>query len=395
MRGHIVKRGKDSYTIVLSMGYDPVTGKYKQQWVSVKGTKKDAEHKLAEMLHQIDTGGFVKPGKVTVAEFLERWLDEYVRPNLAPRTTEGYEHIIRRHIIPRLGSILLTQLKSDHLQKYYADLQTKGRLGGKSGLSPRTVRYVHVTLHAACKSAVRWGLLSRNPADTVDPPRHEQHEMHILDEPQVKALLEAARSTPYYALFYLALYTGMRRSELLALRWCDIDLILGEVSVARSLHRLKDGRIVFGSPKTAKGRRMIALPPTASVVLRNHREQQKAIFAILGRPLEESDLVFCQTDGHPTLPDTVTHAWIKLVRRVGLEHIRLHDLRHTHASLMLKQGIHPKIVQERLGHASIGITLDTYSHVVPGLQAAAAARFDQGLRLEQQEFQGEKEPVKK
>jgi len=190
-------------------------------------------------------------------------------------------------------------------------------------------------------------------------------------------LLEPAKSTPYYAVFHLALFTGMRRSELLALRWCDVDLLLCQVSVSRTLHRLRDGRIIYGTPKTAKGRRLIALSPAAVLALREHKMQQEANRALMGIPLTDDDLVFSNPSGEPLLPDTVTHAWVKLVRRTGLEGIRLHDARHSHASLLLKQSVHPKIVQERLGHASIQITLDTYSHVAPGLQEVAAARFDE------------------
>lgn len=233
-----------------------------------------------------------------------------------------------------------------------------------------------MTLHDTLQSAVKWGLLSRNPADAVNPPRYQRSEWHTLSEDDIHTVLEAAKKTPYYVLFYLAIFTGMRRSELLALRWCDIDLLLCQLYVTRTLHHLRDGTTVFRSPKTANGRRMIALSPSAALALREHKEKQEVERAILGILLKDDELIFSQLDGKPLLPDTVTHAWIKLVRRTGLEGIRLHDARHSHASLMLKQGTHPKIVQERLGHASIQITLDTYSHVAPGLQEAAADRFD-------------------
>jgi integrase len=190
-------------------------------------------------------------------------------------------------------------------------------------------------------------------------------------------VLEAAKKTPYYALFYVAIFTGMRRSEILALRWSDIDLLLCQVYVTRTLHHLRGGSIVFRAPKTAKGRRMISLSPSASLVLREHKEKHKLDQAMLGISPKDDDLVFSDLNGKPLLPNTVTHAWIKLVRRIGLQGIRLHDARHSHASLMLKAGTHPKIVQERLGHSSVTITLDTYSHVTPGLQEAAAARFDE------------------
>jgi integrase len=203
--------------------------------------------------------------------------------------------------------------------------------------------------------------------------------MRVWGEDDMFTFLESARQTPYFALFHTALFTGMRRSELLALRWCDLDLLQCQLSVTRSLHVLRGGKVIIRQPKTAKGRRLIALSPLTASVLREHQEKQSLERAMLGKPLAGEDLVFCDLEGSPLLPNTVTHAWIKLVRHTGLKPIRLHDARHSHASLMLKQGTHPKIVQERLGHASIQTTLDVYSHVAPGLQEAAAARFDQAF----------------
>jgi len=314
----------------------------------------------------------VKPSDVTVGDFLERWIQDYARSNLSPRTVEGYDYVIHRHLVPGLGSALLMQLGPEQVQRYYAEKL-------RSGLSPTTVRHHHMVLHNTLKKAVKWGMLARNPLDAVTPPKAQPAEMHTLDEDDVRRLLEAARSSPYHALFYTALYRGMRRSELLALRWSDVDLDLAQISVNRTLHHLRDGGVVFRPPKTAKSRRTIALPPSAALVLREHQEGQQVIWRTFGAELRDSDLVFCQPDGTPLLPNTVTHAWVKLVRSIGLGGVRLHDARHTHASLMLKQGVHPKVVQERLGHSSIQMTLDTYSHVAPGLQNAAALSFDESL----------------
>ena len=376
MRGHITKRGKNSYSIAISMGKDATTGKYKYQWVSVKGTKKDAEKRLAELIYQLDNGTYIKPGKTTLAEYLERWLKEYSWPNLTPRTTEGYESIIRRHIIPALGKTPLIQLKPQQLQRYYSEKLSGGRYDGKGDLSRTTVSHHHTCLHRALKMALKWGLINRNPADAVTPPRPQRSEMHIMNEDDLHSFLEAAKKTAYYVLFYLALFTGMRRSELLALRWTDVDLLLCQIYVTRSLHHLRTGEIIFGAPKTTKGRRMVFLSPSTAQLLQEHKEKQEEQRAALGMPLEDDDMVFSGLEGKPFLPDTVSHAWVKLVKRIGLEGIRLHDARHTHASLMLKQGVHPKVVQERLGHATISTTLDLYSHVAPGLQQAAAEGFD-------------------
>ena len=367
MRGHIRKRGKGSYSVVVSLGRDPVTGKYKYLWTSVRGAKRDAEKRLAELIHRVDAGALIKPSKTTVADYLRRWLEEYVKPNLSPRSFERYESIVRVHLIPELGALPLTQLKPEHLQKHYA-------LKLRSGLSARSVRYQHVVLHRALETAMKWGLVIRNAADGVYAPRARQGEMQTWDEYEVGRFLEVAKGSPYYALFHTALFTGMRRSELLALQWRDIDF--HQIHVSRSLHQLRDGTYVFAQPKSAKSRRTIALSPSSIVVLKDHKDRQEGIRTMLGVPLKGEDLVFSTPEGKPLRPNTVSRAWAAVASRAGVRVIRFHDARHTHASLMLKQGVHPKIVQERLGHASVQITLDTYSHVAPGLQEAAAESFD-------------------
>jgi len=373
MRGHIEKRGKNSYSIAISMGKDATTGKYKYQWTTVKGTKKETEKRLSELLHQLDNGTFMKPGKTTLAEYLERWLSNYAKPNLSPRGFERYQGIITKYLIPDFGSITLTQLRPEHLQKHYTTKLNEG-------LSAGTVRYHHAVIHKALQTAVKWGLINRNVADGVDVPRVHHNEMQTWDEYEINRFLEAAKDNSYFALFHTALFTGMRRSELLGLQWQGIDFIFCQIYVTRSLHHLKDGSYVFTQPKSAKSRRTIALSPSAILTLKEHKEKQVLERAMLGIPLKDDDLVFSTLEGKPLRPNTITRAWSTLATRAGVKVIRLHDARHTHASLMLKQGIHPKIVQERLGHASISMTLDTYSHVAPGLQQAAAESFDRLLK---------------
>lgn len=381
MRGHIAKRGKNSYAIVINLGRDPGTGKCKQKWVTVRGSKKEAERRLSELLHQLDTGVLVVPSKTTVAEFLERWLEDYVRPKLSLRGAERYESIVRTHLIPSLGNVPLTQLKPDHLQRHYAARLT-------DGLSPRTIRYHHTVIHKALQTALKWGLLGRNVADGADVPRAHSHEMQTWDEDEVETFLEAVKSTSYYTLFYTALFTGMRRSELLALRWKDVDLLLNQIYVQRGLHHLKDGSYAFSEPKSAKSRRTIALPPSLTLLLTEHYKKQRLDKGMLSIPLTDDDLVFSTPEGKPLRPNTVSRAWTTLAARAHVRVIRLHDARHTHASLLLKKGIHPKIVQERLGHSSIQTTLDTYSHTTPGLQQAAAARFDEAFTFKYNDDQG-------
>jgi len=367
VRGYVRRRGKQSYSVAVSVGRDPVTGKYKYVWEGVKGTRRDAERRLSELLHRLDTGAFVSPSKTTVADYLRRWLEEYVKPNLSPRGFERYESIARVHLIPDLGTIALTQLRPEHLQRHYASKLNKG-------LSPRSVRYQHVVLHKALETAMKWGLVLRNVADGVDVPRSRRRDMQTWSEFEVRHFLEVAKGSPYYPLFHTALYTGMRRGELLALRWRDVGV--QEVHVNRSLHQLRDGSYVFTQPKSAKSRRAIDLSPSSILTLAEHRERQEGIRAMIGIPLGQDDFVFSTPEGKALRPNTVSRAWTMLAARAGVRVIRLHDARHTHASLMLKQGVHPKIVQERLGHGSIQVTLDTYSHVAPGLQRAAAESFD-------------------
>lgn len=219
MRGHICKRGKNSYSLTISLGKDAATGKYKQQWVSVKGTKKDAEKRLAEILHQLDNGTFIEPGKTTLGEYLENWLKDYVRFNLRPKTAQGYQDIVRHHLIAGLGNVLLSQLKPEHVQGYYSHELERG-------LSAQSVRHYHAVLHKALESAVKLGMLARNPTDAISPPRVRRPEIQVWDQDDIARFLEAAKKTPYYVFFYTALYTGMRRNELLGLRWSDVDFVL-------------------------------------------------------------------------------------------------------------------------------------------------------------------------
>ena len=379
MRGHIRKRSKNSWTIVVSLGRDPQTGKKKYQWQSVKGTKKRAEKVLADLLHRLDTGDFVKPTKVTVAEFLQRWLYDYASTNVRPRTFQRYQGIIETHLIPILGNIPLTQLKPSDVQHCYTK-SIEIRLDGKPGkLAAKTVLQHHRVLSQALSHAVKWGLVSRNAAAAVDAPRPVTREMRTLDSESVRSFLYAAEDTEYFALFHLAVYTGLRRSELLGLRWRAVSLEMASLSVVQTMQRLRDGETAFLEPKTAKGRRSLALSPAAVLVLRDHKEKQQALRTFAGSLSSEDDLVFSHVDGSPLEPDTVSQAFVRIARKAGLHGIRLHDLRHTHATLMLQQGIHPKIVQERLGHATIAVTLDIYSRVLPGMQEAAAKRFEEGL----------------
>jgi len=371
--GHI-KETKNTgvYRIVLSVGHD-TAGKRLRRWITVRGSRRDAEKRLAELQHEYNSGTYIKPGKMSVAVFLDKWLQDYARPNLSPRTIEGYEQIMNHYIIPKFGNCTLVQLKAqDVLSFYSAEL--------KAGLSAQTVRHHHTLLHRALNCAVEWGLVAYNPINAVRPPRARHVEMQTWDEAEVSQFLEMARDSQYYALFHTAIFTGARRSELLGLRWRDVDFVCSQIYISRGLHQLKGGSIVITQPKTAQSRRTIALSPSAILTLQEHRDKMAIDRVIIGIPLTDNDLVFSQPDGRPFRPDTISRVWKTIAAKAGVRVIRLHDARHSHASLMLKAGVHPKIVQERLGHSTISTTLDTYSHVAPGLQEAAAKRFDEAIQ---------------
>jgi len=371
MRGRIIKRSKDSYTLIFDVGRDPTTGKRKQQYVTIRGNKKEAEAKLAELLHQVENGMYVKGDKSTFGEFCERWLREYAIPGLSPRTSEGYANIIKVHLKPSLGAIPLSALRPEHLQRYYAGLL-------ENGLSTRTIQHHHRLIHVALQTACKWQILPRNVADAATPPRCSRSEMHILNEDDIRHVLDAAKDTPYFVFFFMAIYTGARRSELLGLKWADCDLLGCQVSINRSLHHLLDGSTVVCPPKTERGRRTIAISPSCALVLREHWGKQVLERRMLDIPVSNDDYVFSKASSNniPMLANTITHAWEKLVKKLDIN-VPLHGCRHTHASMLLGAGVSIKTISERLGHSSASLTLDVYSHVIKGQQEQAAVKFDE------------------
>lgn len=376
MKGHIRKRGKGSWSIVLDIGRD-VDGKRRQKWHSVKGSKRDAEREMARLVNELNTGSYVEPSKLTLSKYLDQWLD-YVGPRVAAKTLERYKGIMDSHVKPALGSHTLAKLKPLHIQSFYSDALANGRKNGDGGLSAQTVLHFHRVLHKALDQAVKWQLLLRNPADAVEPPKAERQQMTALSEAETATLLKTMEGTRLYVPVLIAVTTGLRRGELLALRWSDIDLDKGQLIVARSLEQTKDG-LRFKTPKTDKSRRRIALAEVTLRTLRKHKAAQAAEKLRLGPLWEDNDLVITNPQGAPWLPDTFSGSFAGHIRRHDVKPLRLHDLRHTHATQLLRQGVHPKIVSERLGHSNISITLDTYSHVLPGMQEEAIAALDATL----------------
>ncbi len=298
---------------------------------------------------------------------------------MSPKTYERYEQIVNDAIAPALGSYALAKLRPLHIQAYYAEALSSGRRDGKGGLSAQTVLHYHRVLHKALAQAVRWQLLARNPAAAVEPPRPQREQMRALDEAETAKLLKLVEGKRLYLPVLLAVTAGLRRGEILALRWQDLDFATDRAVICQSLEDTQDGLRVK-SPKTERGRRTVVLPGYTLDALRSHKAQQAAKRLAAGPAYKDNDLICARDDGTFWAPDAFSTAFAALVRGSKMAHFRFHDLRHTHATQLLRQGVHPKIVSERLGHSNIGITLDTYSHVLPGMQEEAIAKLDIVLR---------------
>jgi integrase len=330
-------------------------------------TRQEAARKLTAALKEQQDGLPVSNDRQTVAQFMASWLDG--RHTLKDSTRDSYRRTITKRIEPHIGRLALSKVTPQHLSTLYSTLLSEG-------LASTTVRYVHIIIHQAFKQAVRWGLIARNPAQAVDAPRPRHYEVAPLTPEQSQELLSVARGDPFYALYVLALTTGMRSGEMLALKWADVDLRSSRLHVRRTVQSI-GGAWVFGEPKTAKGRRTIALPSMAVEALREHRTAQLEARLAAGPLWEDLDLVFPNHSGRPLQRQNVQRMSFKpLLKRAGLPNIRFHDLRHSAATLLLTLGEHPKVVQERLGHATIAITMDIYSHVMPDMQRGAATKLD-------------------
>jgi integrase len=310
--------------------------------------------------------------------FLDRWLEQ-IEANVAPRTHERYREIAKKNLVPLLGQIALTKLRPDQVSTAYAKAIKSGRRHGAGGLSPRTVHHMHRILKQALATAVRWRMLSHNPVDNVDPPRVERRKMAALDPAETVRLLAHFRGTRMFVPVLLGALCGLRRGEITALRWGSVDLARGQLSIVESTEQTTKG---IRSKETKNGRaRTVAMPSLVVEDLRRARLEHAEELLRIGVRLTDQMHVVGKADGQQLRPNSLTHEFVRLLAKAtDLPRIRFHDLRHTHATHLLSNGVHPKVAQERLGHSSVGITLDLYSHVLPGMQEDAAARVDAAIR---------------
>jgi integrase len=382
MQGHIHKRvraladgrSKTTWYVVVELGRD-ATGRRRQKWHGGYHTRREAEAARAKLVNEVNTGIYATPSKVTLDEWIaDSWLPT-MRSQVKESTWDGYDRMLRLHVIPALGQRPLHQLTPTHLNNLYADLIEFGSHRGKgNGLNAKTVRHVHTTFHKVLADAIDAGLLSVNPADRAKPPRlraTRPAEMKFWDAEQLRTFLIQLGTDRLQAAWHLAAMTGMRRGEVLGLRWQDIDFDAARLAVRQTLVSVRY-EIKSSTPKTHQAR-TIDLDAGTVHQLRDHRSRQSSEPAAWGPGYQLSELVFRREDGSPVHPDLFSQAFEVLVRKSGLPRIRLHDLRHTHATIALRAGVPVKVISERLGHEDPAFTMKQYAHVIPGMQAEAAA----------------------
>jgi integrase len=359
--GSIYQRADGRWCGTYSSGYN-ANGKRIRRTVFGE-TKEDVAGKLARLQISKMDGTWAEPTKVRLAAYLDRWLEDAAKPTIRTTTYASYKWIVEKHINCRIGGVTLRNLSPVHIQGLYGEMI-------RDDVSARVRQLTHAVLRRALKQAVKWGMIQRNPCDAVDPPRVPKREIAPLDAAQVQKLIKAAKKDRLHALYVLAIATGLRQGELFALRWCDVDFVRRVVSVRFTLVETAGERFL-AEPKSAKSRRQVDLPQFAVDALVDHRKR------MLADGLASSEWIFCDTcGGQLRRSNVIRNSFKPILKRAKLRNIRFHDLRHTSATLLLAQGIHPKIVQERLGHSQISLTLDTYSHVLPTMQVEAAAKLD-------------------
>lgn len=367
--GSIFQRKDGRFVGVLHLGYE--NGKRIRRFFY--GEKRsEVRDQLNQAQHDRRQGLPVAPDRQTTGEFLSAWLTGTAKPRLRERTFSDYKKIIDKHLVPAIGKVPLLKLGPEHVQQLL-------RQKTEEGLSPRRVRVIRAVLHTALAEALRWGRVGRNVADLVKAPRAVRYQPTVLNEAQSKALLKAAKKDRLGVLFSVALAVGLRLGEALGLRWKDLDFDRGTLTVRQALQRVGK-ELRFVEPKSERSRRLISLPQVTVNALKRHRTQQKKERLVAGSRWQQTELVFTSTIGTPLDERNVRRAFGNLLTAAKLPEIRIHDLRHTCATLLLAQGVHPKVVQETLGHSQISLTMDTYSHVLPHLGREAADKMNALLR---------------
>ena len=377
-KGSITKKGNKWYVIIdLPREKD---GERNQKWFGGFKTKEKAEEERIRINYEINQGIHINPNNITLGEFMDEWLEEVASNNIRESSFKRYKSLTENHIKPTLGDIELQALKPIHIQKKIISEKLKsGNLKTGEGLSAETINMILNIIHGALDTAVKWEMVVKNVAKLVDRPRVEKKEMDYLDPDQVKVFLkEAKKDEGYYPILLTAVMTGLRRGELLGLRWKDVNFTAKQIAIRKSLTR-RDSEYVLTEPKSDSSIRTVAVPSIVIKTFKKERKKQAERELKYEGGYNEKGLIFTKKDGSFIHPNTLTRHYKKILKKANLPEIRFHDLRHTHATLMLSQGEEPKVISERLGHSTISITLDRYSHVLPNMQQEAADRLENEL----------------
>ncbi len=381
--GSISKRKNGQWCAVITTGFDE-EGKQKRKFFYGK-TRQEVAEKLNQAINDVQKGTFVEPNKVRIGDWLDTWLFQYKKPSVRPSTLRDYEYLIRVHINPVIGRILLKDLRPEHIQALYNEKSAKGQIDGSGGLSASSVRHIHITLHQALRQAVRNNLIPRNPTEATELPKMKRPKIKVFTVEQQLNFLSALDGERLRAAFILALGTGVREGELMALPWQNVNLQTGAIRIEQTVQRIRvfddnsptKTKLIFSPPKTESGKRSIPLPASVLAELKAHKKRQLGEKLAAGEIWIDTGLVFTNEIGGVIEPRNFLRKFYQLLEKANLEHINFHAAtRHTFATRLLEANEHPKVVQEMMGHSDISLTLNTYSHVLPEIKQAAAAKLD-------------------
>lgn len=372
MKGHYFKRGK-TWTYVVDIGKDH-TGKRKQKFKGGFKTKKEAEKACAELITQIENEQYIEPSKIRLKDFILEFMEEHEKQTIRPTTYRTQINIIRKHIIPNLGHYELQKLTPMIIQKFYNQK-------AKEGYSGSYIKLMHAILCKTLRTAHEWEVVNKNVTTLVRSPRIERKEVQTWTIDEAKRFLSVVQNRRLYIAYVLAIFTGMRKGEILGLQWKDIDLETKRISVRRTLIKDDNGKLTFDDTKTFGSKRLISLSDFVVSSLKKRKAQLNEMKLRLGKGFQDFDLVVCNNVGTPLDLGDLNRDLNYVIEKYDFPKIKFHALRHTHATLLLLLGENPKVVAERLGHSSISITMDTYSHVTPTMQQQAADKLDQAINL--------------
>ncbi|MCH5586283.1 site-specific integrase [Shimazuella sp. AN120528] len=337
-------------------------------------TKKEAELACAELITQIEKNEYIEPSKLTFGEFLKDFMENHVRLTIRQSTYESQISVINKHIYPGLGHLELQKITPMIIQKFYSNKL-------REGLSASYIRIMHAIISKTLKTATEWELISKNVSTLLKPPRVENNDVEVWTMTEITQFLSLTKNRKFYIAYALAIFTGMRKGEILGLRWRDCDLDKGQIRIRQTLYKVK-GALTFQEPKTRKSKRSISISETVISILKKHRAAQNELKLKLGNAYRDHDLVVANYNGNPVDLGDINRDLKYVISKYNLPKIKFHGLRHTHATLLLQLGENPKVVSERLGHAEVGITLNTYSHVLPDMQKSLADNFENAIQIE-------------